>query len=150
MDNSLITYLGIEDFEDLNNFEDFKSYKIEGSIIIDDEINDLLSFALSKECIDYNYIESFEECNFENLNIYGNLLVLNNEFKISFEYSSYNDTSRLNMISKTIYNSTYLSLENYSGENLDVNLTTLDLFCSTINSHEIFYCINMVVCINEL
>lgn len=147
MINSLMTYTGIDDIENLDNYTFFKKYKVDGYIELDEELDELLSFSVLKECINYKYIKVFDESNFEDIDIFGNLMIVHNKFNLNFEYSSKN-SSRLNIFSTEIFKSIYISLEDYYNDDLDIQLNILDLHAGLINNKKIYYAINVVSCIN--
>lgn len=149
MYNNLLTYIGIDEIEEVSRFTYKSNHIIDGYICIDEEVEDLLTFSIDKECISYKYIESFKEYSFDNTKIYGNIIIINNRFDLNVEYSNSKVSSRLNIFNKTIFKSIYLSLENINDENIDINLFIADINCSLLNK-KLYYCINIIVCINEL
>lgn len=145
--NSITTYTGIDDFINLDEFNYTKSLKIEGTLDIDDELNDLLSFSVSKEFIEYKCINTFCETNYENLNIDGNIILINNKVNLNFEYSIKN-SARINIFNESLFKTTYIPIENYFNEDLDIQLFTVDLFSNILHNKKVYYAINLMVCIN--
>ncbi len=147
MINSLMTYTGIDDIDNLDNYAFFKKYKVDGYIELDEEIDELLSFSVLKECINHKHIKGFDESNFEDINIFKDLIIMHNKFNLNFEYSSKN-SSRLNIFSTEIFKSIYISLEDYYNDDLDIQLNILDLHAGLINNKKIYYAVNVASCIN--
>lgn len=150
MNFSLINYIGLDSIHNIDNFDYIKPYKLEGSFSLENSINDLLSFSLNKECVDYKSLKVFDETNLEDQSICGNIIIIHSKFDLSFEYSNTMNDSILNIFNKNINDCTYVSLENYENENLDINLFTTDLHCCKLSENKIFYCMNMIICINKL
>lgn len=148
MDTKLINYDGLDD---IYNYETKWSYpyKIEGVIPLTDNIKDILSFSIEKECISYKILDTFERINLNNEEFFANLLVVNNKFHLNFQYGNNENISRLNMITKTIYDASFKSLDNLDSSDLSIMLLTKDLFCTKINENKIYYCINLLILVNE-
>lgn len=142
MDDSLISYIGIDNVL-ISDFTNTFDYKFEGTHFIDDNIENLLSFSVYKECFDYNMINDFEEKDF-----YGNIVILKNKFDLCFEYGSENDKFSLKMESCSIYNAHHILLPNYDSFNIDINLLVKNIYCTLISPNEIFYSINLLISVN--
>jgi hypothetical protein len=147
---SLINYTGLDSIHNIDNFDYIKPYKLEGSFSLENNIYDLFSFSLSKEFVDYKNIKTFNDINLDDEGVFGNIVIIQTTFNLSFEYSNTKNNSILNIFNKNINDCTFVSLEDYENENLDINLFTTDLHCCKLNENEIFYSINMLICINKL
>lgn len=149
MNFNLINYIGI----DYKYHEDFLCelcHKIQGTIVLDEDIYELLSFTVSKKNIGYKCIEIFHDSNFEGDSYNGHLIIINNYFELNFEYSNIDSPSKINLTNHILYDSINSSLDEYTDENLGVHIYIADLFCSLINTNTIFYSINIKIYINEL
>lgn len=149
MDYKLVSYMGIDALDDYN-YRWVRPYKLEGSFVVSDNIKDLLSFMVNKSCINYKVINTFDCSNYNNDDFFGNIIILNNKFDFNFEYCSTENSSLINALNQSVYNTTFVSLENFNFQNLDINICITDLFCSNIDKNEIFYSLNMLIYINEL
>lgn len=147
MINSLITYTGIDNIDNLNEYEYCKKYILSGHIEVNDEVSELLSFNVSKESIGYKCINTFVDSNYEKVDISGDLIIIHNKFNLSFEYSVIN-SPRLHILTKEFFKSIYISLEDYYNESFEVGLHILDLHTTLLSSKKIYYCINISNCIN--
>lgn len=147
MFEELINYIGVDNFS-INSFKWIYPFKFEGTLFIKDNIQDLLSFSISKNFINYKVINTFEDINFEGYEVKSNLVSINNKFDLFFEYGSSDQVSKMCIFNDTIYKSFLISLDYYENNSLDINILITHLFCKKLSNNNIFYCVNLIVGIN--
>lgn len=149
MDYNLINYLGV-DLNYNDNFDYVKNHLIEGIFKINDSIKEILTFSVSKEHLNYKVLESFYETNLEGVCIFGNIIIINNKFDLSFEYGTNDEFSKIGIFNKVINSSTFFSLKDVEYSNLEITLLVNDLYSKLISDTEIFYSIDLSICVSEM
>ncbi|MGL4913403.1 MAG: hypothetical protein ACRC3Y_13335 [Romboutsia sp.] len=146
MKNKLLELSGIDTLESYN-FKWRIEKKLEG--YLDFTNKELIGASISKEVINYKILDGFEDSNFDNLEIYNNIIVLNNQFNIALEYSQGSDFGRLNLLNHRFYKTFTTSLKNYNFNNLEIDLLIIDFNLYPLEE-KLYYYADILIGINEL
>lgn len=146
MKNNLLELSGISNATDFS-FK-WKVYQsIEGNIFFSDK--EIMGASLSNEVLNYKELDGFNDTNFDNFEVYNNLIIVNTAFNISIEYSESSSFGRLNLLNHRFYKTFTISLKEYTFNNIDIHIVVLD-FNLTPMKDQLYYYADILIGINEL
>ncbi|MEG1142722.1 MAG: hypothetical protein RSE41_09835 [Clostridia bacterium] len=146
MKNRLIEFNGVDNTDEYS-FKYRVKEKIQGNIEFKNKI--LTGATISKKCLNHKVLDGFEEINFDKIEIYNNILIINSKFELSIEYSDNNDFGKLSIYNYNFYKTFYTSLKDYNSYNLDITILITDFNILPLDD-EIHYFATLLIGINDL
>lgn len=146
MKNKLLNIVGIDNIENIN-FKWILEDKLEGVVNFKDK--EFMDISIAKDIISHKIIESIEDSNFDNLNIYNNIIILNVKFNLAIEYSNCSNSSRLNLLKHSITKTFTGSLLDYSLNNVEIEIFIVDFKVFNLEDN-LHYYVNILFGINEV
>lgn len=146
MKSKLIEVNGIDDIEEFL----FK-WKLEDSVEGEIEFSNkkLTGATITKEILNYKVINSFEDINNDEVEIFNNIITFSVKFNLAIEYCENTSFGKLNLLNFIFYKTFFTSLENYDFNNLENNIFIEDFYLIE-NENVLNYSIDIIIGINEM